>query len=171
MPQQVDKWFSMRTDFFGRDAYDLGVYDLSPAAIGLYVASIAHACRWGQDFCTKSLAVHAGIKRPAIVTQELVDNGFWVRSLDESRFHIAHEGTLWRRGTPIQRRQIPLHVRAEVMERDGYACVECGSTESLSLDHIWPYSRGGMDTLENLRVLCRSHNSRKGARVSGLVQG
>lgn len=61
------------------------------------------------------------------------------------------------------RRHIPADVRREVMERDGRACLVCGATEDLSLDHIHPYSLGGLDTVDNLRVLCRPCNSRKGA--------
>jgi hypothetical protein len=63
------------------------------------------------------------------------------------------------------RRHIPLAIRRAVMERDGYACVDCGAQHDLALDHIHPYSLGGPDTVENLRVLCRSCNSRKGAKV------
>lgn len=67
--------------------------------------------------------------------------------------------------TPRSRRHIPDAIRLAVYERDGYACLHCGATEALSLDHIHPYSMGGEDTLENLQTLCRSCNSRKGARV------
>lgn len=63
------------------------------------------------------------------------------------------------------RQAIPKAVRAFVYERDGYTCVLCGSTEDLTLDHIFPYSLGGLDEPNNLRTLCRSCNSRKGARV------
>lgn len=160
-----DKWFSMRTDFFGLDAYDLGFFKLSPAAMALYVSSIAYASRYGIDYCFRSQAQYVGIKRPAAVVAELAQHGFWIRSLDKDRYHIAHEGILWRRGTATTRRNIPLAVRAAVMERDDYTCVSCGAQDELSLDHIWPYSRGGQDTVENLRVLCRSCNSSKGARV------
>jgi hypothetical protein len=72
----------------------------------------------------------------------------------------------WER-RPILRepsRRIPAPVRAAVMARDGGACQECGSREHPSLDHVRPYSRGGRHTRANLRVLCRSCNSRKGAR-------
>lgn len=66
---------------------------------------------------------------------------------------------------PRGRRRIPDDLRIAVYERDNYTCLHCGSVENLSLDHIHPYSRGGEDTLENLQTLCRSCNSKKGARV------
>lgn len=80
----------------------------------------------------------------------------------------------WSRGRKLRRdpyyvsrhrQKIPSSLRAAVYERDGHACVQCGSTERLSLDHIYPHSRGGQDVLDNLQTLCRSCNSRKGARV------
>lgn len=68
--------------------------------------------------------------------------------------------------TPVYRREpIPAPLRQRVMERDGYACTQCGITNDLTLDHIHPWSKGGPDTYGNLRVLCRSCNSRKGAKV------
>jgi 5-methylcytosine-specific restriction protein A len=39
---------------------------------------------------------------------------------------------------------------------------DCRSTEDLTGDHIVPLSMGGTNTLENVQVLCRSCNSRKG---------
>lgn len=73
----------------------------------------------------------------------------------------------WQRGIDPDklRPAIPARLREAVYARDGYQCLHCGSTEQLSLDHIYPYSMGGADTLENLQTLCRSCNSRKGARV------
>ena len=164
MSYQPDKWFSMRTDYFGADSYILGLLHLSPQAMALYVGSIAYACRQGIDYTFKTHASWVGIKRAAPVIRELVDGGFFV-PLPDDTYGVAHEGTLWRRGKPMQRRPIPVAIRASVMERDGFACVECGSDQRLSLDHIWPYSKGGRDTLENLRVLCQSCNSSKGDRT------
>lgn len=67
---------------------------------------------------------------------------------------------------PRRRRPwIPIEVRTSVYERDGYQCLHCGTTQSLSLDHIHPYSLGGEDIQDNLQTLCLSCNSKKGARV------
>lgn len=73
----------------------------------------------------------------------------------------------WQRGVnpDAKRPHIPDWVREAVYERDGHACLHCGSTSALSLDHIHPYSRGGADVVANLQTLCRPCNSRKGARV------
>lgn len=59
--------------------------------------------------------------------------------------------------------KIPHALRLAVHRRDGFVCAICGTDEHLSLDHVIPESRGGPTTLENLRVLCRPCNSRKGA--------
>ena len=62
------------------------------------------------------------------------------------------------------RRRIPDSVRKYVIDRDGHACVNCGATENLAMDHIVPWSRGGPDRSTNLQTLCGSCNSRKSDR-------
>lgn len=69
------------------------------------------------------------------------------------------------RGGQVNRAAIPDALRELVFKRDGHACVRCGATEDLTLDHIHLWSLGGPDTEANLRVLCRSCNSSKGDRV------
>lgn len=70
------------------------------------------------------------------------------------------------RGGRVSRAPIPDVVKARVYARDNFTCVKCGATADLTLDHIHPWSVGGPDTEDNLRVLCRSCNSRKGDRTS-----
>ncbi|MGO4615405.1 TerD family protein [Nocardia sp. 2YAB30] len=69
--------------------------------------------------------------------------------------------------TPGQRdtRSIPQEVKAEVWQRDGGKCVECGDEHYLEFDHVIPLSRGGATSAANLQILCRSCNRAKGARI------
>jgi len=53
-------------------------------------------------------------------------------------------------------------VLAFVMKRDGGKCALCDSQETLQFDHIYPKSKGGNDEPENLRILCRACNSKRG---------
>jgi len=53
---------------------------------------------------------------------------------------------------------------AAVYELSGHACIYCGATTNLSLDHIVPLARGGAHSEENLVVACRRCNSSKGGK-------
>ena len=45
-----------------------------------------------------------------------------------------------------------------------FSCVYCGATEKLTIDHIKPVKLGGTDDYSNLQILCKSCNSKKGAK-------
>ncbi len=62
-------------------------------------------------------------------------------------------------------RRISGTVRREVFHRDGGECVECGSSKDIQYDHIIPFSRGGSDTAENIQLLCKDCNKKKGAEI------
>lgn len=47
---------------------------------------------------------------------------------------------------------------------NGARCVYCGSTEILSVDHLFPRIKGGTDNVENLVCSCKSCNSSKGKK-------
>ena len=81
-------------------------------------------------------------------------------------------GPLWwlgRSGRPArQRRGRTRRVwtddeRRFILERDGWQCVWCGSTDELEIDHVIPFSRGGACSVDNAQVLCGPHNREKGA--------
>ena len=60
-----------------------------------------------------------------------------------------------------ERDEIPDHVRSAVFHRDRGRCELCGWQRvegPWHLDHIVPWSAGGSDRSDNLRVLCEMHN-------------
>ncbi len=54
-----------------------------------------------------------------------------------------------------------------LIERDGTTCVWCGREPwraDLTAEHVFPRSRGGRTSPENLTVACRHCNKRRGTR-------
>jgi len=57
-----------------------------------------------------------------------------------------------------------LRLRFTVMRRDGFRCVQCGRSPAtqagveLHVDHVHPWSKGGLTVLENLQTLCADCN-------------
>ena len=91
---------------------------------------------------------------------------------------LEHDSSRWIRGdtmlpTVIRLRQyvrvpykqLPL-TRRNLFHRDGHRCQYCGSSaDQLSIDHVVPRSRGGLDTGENVTTACLPCNVRKGNRT------
>ena len=91
---------------------------------------------------------------------------------------VEHDPSRWIRGdtmlpTVIRLRQyvrvpykqLPL-TRRNLFHRDGHRCQYCGSSaDQLSIDHVVPRSRGGLDTWENVTTACLPCNVRKGNRT------
>lgn len=65
----------------------------------------------------------------------------------ESGEAVLHFGKAWQ------------DIKAQAFERDGHACIRCGSSEKLAGHHLVPKSRGGETTLQNVVTLCGSCNS------------
>jgi hypothetical protein len=68
---------------------------------------------------------------------------------------------------PIKARReaIPRLMQREVWQRDGGQCVECSTREHLCFDHIVPFSKGGVNSVRNLQLLCESCNLSKSNRI------
>lgn len=70
---------------------------------------------------------------------------------------------------------LPAKVKHAVILRDRGRCtfvdansgVTCGEKKFLEFDHIVPVSHGGQGTVNNLRLLCRTHNARAAIETLG----
>ncbi len=65
---------------------------------------------------------------------------------------------------PRGRNYIPKRLRFEIYERDHNTCQYCHRTfptEKLSIEHVIPVSKGGIDDVINYITVCRSCNSSK----------
>lgn len=80
--------------------------------------------------------------------------------------HLREAPTLFD-ALPEERPNISDKIRRTVYERDGYACVRCSGRDNLTVDHKWPYSRGGTNTLDNLQTLCKPCNLSKNDHIDG----
>ena len=51
-------------------------------------------------------------------------------------------------------------IRLKVLNRDAWTCTYCGESAN-EVDHVYPKSKGGEDTLDNLVAACRRCNIKK----------
>jgi hypothetical protein len=80
---------------------------------------------------------------------------------------LMEDGLLFmeRKSNERNREPIPKEVMNQVWNRDGGACVQCGSRENLEFDHIIPVSKGGATTYRNLQLLCKECNAKKSNNI------
>jgi 5-methylcytosine-specific restriction endonuclease McrA len=71
-------------------------------------------------------------------------------------------------------RHVPVEVKAEVWRRDGSQCTfvdaerrRCSARRFLTIEHVQPYACGGPPTVENLCLLCSTHNAHTSRQVFG----
>jgi hypothetical protein len=83
--------------------------------------------------------------------------------------HIAFNACL---SSAFNKRQRPplanyRRIFKELLRRYKFECPKCGNKEidELTIDHIIPVSKGGSDDVQNLQILCKPCNSRKGNRL------
>jgi len=64
----------------------------------------------------------------------------------------------------IYKNKVPFSKR-NVMVRDDFKCSYCQTSKELTIDHIFPKSRGGKSSFENCTTSCKSCNNKKGNRT------
>ena len=106
-------------------------------------------------------------KKESFDLNEIIDA---LKSIDSSKVKDGrrfYSGEVWNSIERVERAKVSNELRQEIFERDGYTCVNCGSTEkeSLEIDHIQPISKGGKTEPGNLQTLCRNCNIRKGNNI------
>lgn len=108
-------------------------------------------------------AVVISVQLTIIAIRLMVTAAIWLaRAVGEAMEARPRRGM---NGAIGRRRLLPANLRWSIFRRDGHACLHCGSTIDLTIDHIHPVSLGGGDHPSNLQTLCRSCNCRKGAKV------
>jgi hypothetical protein len=63
-----------------------------------------------------------------------------------------------------KRISLPEYLRKFVLEKYKFICQDCGLKINLTIDHIKPVKYGGDDSIQNLTILCKSCNSKKGSK-------
>lgn len=103
-------------------------------------------------------------KKESFDLNEIIDA---LKSIDSSKLKDGrrfYSVEVWNSIERVERAKVSNELRQEIFKRDGYTCVNCGSTEkeSLEIDHIMPISKGGKTEPGNLQTLCHDCNVRKG---------
>lgn len=92
--------------------------------------------------------------------------------LERRKFAKTRKGRPRRPSTRV--RTIPAQVRRSVAQRDGERCAfvgddghRCAERRFLEFDHVIPIACGGATNVQQVRLLCRTHNQSEAERVFG----
>lgn len=128
---------------------------------------IERAAEWADKNPKRAQAIkNAGNKRHRAAHPE-----YWrekTRQYRKSHPDVHCEQEHRRRARKRSAPHIERVFRAAVIARDNGVCYLCGRQPQgydLTLDHVIPLVRGGSHTMDNLRVACRSCNSKKGTKL------
>lgn len=145
----------------------------SMAARGLWIeilslmheaAPYGHLLVNGKSPTDTQIAVLAGAPSDQItdLLGELETAGVFSRTKDGVIYSLDMVGNPDRFRPEAKRPWIPNPIQRAVWDRDGEKCRYCGSTNGpFHLDHVFPWSRGGKHSVENLVVACQPCNTSK----------
>lgn len=83
----------------------------------------------------------------------------------------AYRAIQWRRKARMKGNggEFTMQEWQDLKARYDYRCLRCGASEPeivLTVDHVIPIARGGLNVIENIQPLCRACNSSKNARAT-----
>lgn len=84
-----------------------------------------------------------------------------------SKFYIGPKKRLSPEAIRTYSRSIPSSWRAQLLEKSRFHCSHCNvpvTTSNVHIDHICPFSKGGLTVISNLQALCSRCNLKKGNR-------
>lgn len=168
----ANPWFRMYAEF----SHDPKVQMLSESMQRRYVMLMCMRC--SNDIVTlheTEIAFHMRITdvelaetKQLFINKGFIDNDWNLLNWEKRQFISdssservkRHRAKRAEQGLP-QQNAIRSEVRYAVYKRDGNACIYCGKTEDLTIDHDIPQSRGGSDEIDNLLTACRACNASK----------
>lgn len=72
----------------------------------------------------------------------------------------------------LTRRTLPVEAWRQFLEAHGHKCYLCDrplTAATMTVDHVLPLSRGGPDTLDNLKPCCVTCNLEKASRLVAVL--
>lgn len=152
-------WIKMRTGL-AQKPQAFQIAEMTSLSVKEVVATLYEVACWfrshgkeGKHFCEPSI-VSLLVGVPGF-GEAMISVG-WMQAID---------GALVLRGfTDISsiRTSISANIRKHILASG--KCAKCGSVNDLEIDHIVSVKKGGRTVRENLQVLCRTCNRRKGAK-------
>ena len=152
-----DPWFK----FFPSDWLS-GVSGLSAGERGVYVTLLAMMYDHGGPIKRDDGRLSRQCGLPKVGFSRALEALIALGKITESDGTLfASLMTEWQ--SPPSRR-IPKYVCSEVIDRDGERCVYCGDEIGpFHFDHVFPWSKGGGHSADNIVVACKSCNLSKGS--------
>lgn len=115
----------------------------------------------GQPFC-KDMDIY-----PSFITFGTYFNRFgsWKKAIEEFIKYSNGELKIEKEATTRKvRKNINNSLRYDIMKRDNFKCQYCGASPAkdsdveLQIDHIIPVSKGGDNSIDNLKTICNHCN-------------
>lgn len=126
-----------------------------------YVIRVMYAVREGIEWFFRSLLVGIVVGVVAMVVLQATKvpkTDLWIWGTLAGFASMAF--------TPKRSRYIPAEIKKQVITRDLKG--KKYNPKKQHVDHIWPHCKGGSNTPDNLRVIEKKRNLKKGARKPGL---